>query len=294
MYNEELENLIDAALVDGTITEKEKQVLFKKAQAMGIDVDEFEIVLDARLTKVKKEAEEKAASSAPKSNKHGDVKKCPACGAIVPQLTGVCKECGYEFSNVGVSNTIQSLVDEIKKIRQESSQKKHELRVLEAQRKNQAAQRKNLEGTVISLIEKKLMNEDNENKEDMEDKEESRLQNAINEIDFETRRTIDSLIDSFPIPNTKNDLYDLIGYLRVEGYYEKRDQCIAKARLLFPNDPVFEQLFEEVKEEEKKEKKSNKITTITIISIVVIILGIGILGFVLHWWSWSDIRSLAE
>lgn len=75
MYNEKLEELIDAALADGVLTEKEKQVLFKKAQEMGIDLDEFEMVLDSRLVKIKKSEEEKAQSSAPKSNKLGDVKE---------------------------------------------------------------------------------------------------------------------------------------------------------------------------------------------------------------------------
>ena len=49
MYNEQLEKLIDYALADGELTEKEKQVLFKKAESMGVDLDEFEMVLDARL-----------------------------------------------------------------------------------------------------------------------------------------------------------------------------------------------------------------------------------------------------
>ena len=46
MYNEQLEKLIDYALADGELTEKEKQVLFKKAESMGVDLDEFEMVLD--------------------------------------------------------------------------------------------------------------------------------------------------------------------------------------------------------------------------------------------------------
>lgn len=53
MYNEQIEALISAALADGVLTEKEKQILFKKAQSMGIDLDEFEMVLDARLEKLK-------------------------------------------------------------------------------------------------------------------------------------------------------------------------------------------------------------------------------------------------
>ena len=49
MYNERLENLIDAALADGELTEKEKQILFKNAQVLGVDLDEFEMVLDLSL-----------------------------------------------------------------------------------------------------------------------------------------------------------------------------------------------------------------------------------------------------
>lgn len=49
MYNEQIEALINAALADGTLTEKEKQILFKRAESMGIDLDEFEMVLDSRL-----------------------------------------------------------------------------------------------------------------------------------------------------------------------------------------------------------------------------------------------------
>ena len=45
MYNEQIEALISAALADGVLTEKEKQILFKKAESMGIDLDEFEMVL---------------------------------------------------------------------------------------------------------------------------------------------------------------------------------------------------------------------------------------------------------
>ena len=54
MYSEELENLVSAALADGELTEKEKQILFKKAESMGIDLDEFEMVLNAKLFEAKK------------------------------------------------------------------------------------------------------------------------------------------------------------------------------------------------------------------------------------------------
>ncbi len=67
MYNKELEELIDAALADGVLTEKEKQVLFKKAKEMDVDLDEFEIVLNARLTKLKKQKPQRFIARSKKS-----------------------------------------------------------------------------------------------------------------------------------------------------------------------------------------------------------------------------------
>ena len=55
MYNEKIEALIKAALADGVLTEKEKQVLFKRAHEQGIDLDEFEMVLEAKLFETQEE-----------------------------------------------------------------------------------------------------------------------------------------------------------------------------------------------------------------------------------------------
>lgn len=110
MYNEQLENLIEMALLDGELTEKEKQILFKKAESLGLDLDEFEMVLEAKLfEKNKNKAPDPVA--APKSNKLGDIKKCPACGAIVQSFSGKCGDCGYEFRDIQSDSTITKLFD---------------------------------------------------------------------------------------------------------------------------------------------------------------------------------------
>jgi len=41
-----LQKLIDAVIIDGKISTKEKEVLIKKADSEGLDVDEFEITLN--------------------------------------------------------------------------------------------------------------------------------------------------------------------------------------------------------------------------------------------------------
>ena len=114
MYNEKIENLINFALADGELTEKEKQILFKKAEEEGIDLDEFEMVLDAKLHE--KQLTVKAVSpsvAAPKSDKYGDVKKCPACGAIVQSFSGKCGDCGYEFRDIQSDVTINKLFESL-------------------------------------------------------------------------------------------------------------------------------------------------------------------------------------
>ena len=99
MYNEKIEQLITAALADGVLTEKEKQILFKKAHELGIDLDEFEMVLDAKLYEAQEAEKQRRAKSAPKSDKYADVKKCPVCGTIIPPNTKVCPGCEMVFSN---------------------------------------------------------------------------------------------------------------------------------------------------------------------------------------------------
>lgn len=73
MYNEKLEALITAALTDGMLTDKEKEILFKKAEAMGVDRDEFELVLDGRLAKRKKEMEAQAPKTAKPAQKKSGI-----------------------------------------------------------------------------------------------------------------------------------------------------------------------------------------------------------------------------
>jgi len=116
MYNEQIEALISAALADGVLTEKEKQILFKKAQSMGIDLDEFEMVLDARLVELEKAEKEKAAKAAPKSNKLGDVRKCPQCGAVIGTFQMTCPECGFEFSGVGPNKFVEKFSTELRQV----------------------------------------------------------------------------------------------------------------------------------------------------------------------------------
>ncbi|RXJ51103.1 hypothetical protein [Gelidibacter gilvus] len=109
MYSEKLEKLIAMALLDGELSEKEKQILFKNAEKEGIDLDEFEMVLEAKLFENNKS--DKPVTVAPKSDKFGEVKKCPACGSMVQSFQIKCIDCGHEFSNVQSNASVNRLFE---------------------------------------------------------------------------------------------------------------------------------------------------------------------------------------
>ena len=104
---DELKKLIDAAMADGIITSKEREVIIRKAATLGIDAAEVEVYLDAEIQKT-----EQAADMA-KRDKIGPV--CPQCGKQVPPLTLKC-ECGYEFTNAKRSYSMQILSERLNAI----------------------------------------------------------------------------------------------------------------------------------------------------------------------------------
>jgi hypothetical protein len=102
----EIEKLIDLAIADGQITEKERNVIFKKATELGVDADEVEMTLDGKLHQLE-------ASKPKEKEKVGNIKTCPACGASVKAFQIKCDDCGHEFTgnaaNVSISNLLNKL-----------------------------------------------------------------------------------------------------------------------------------------------------------------------------------------
>ena len=258
MYDEKIEALIKAALADGVLTEKEKQVLFKRAQEAGIDLDEFEMVLDARLVELQKAEKEKAEKSAPKSDKFGDVRKCPVCGAIVPALAVSCSECGYEFSGVGSSSSAQLLAKKIEEIMTTAADRKNE--ILRDHR-------------ISTHIEK--------------DEYQSPQQKAISGIEMDAKTQIKSVLQNFPVPNTKADLFDFILYLKnhidKKEYELKFKECLDRANILYPSDPILSRLKEEGEQVMNDKKVKDYGNDIEIYTLLICIFG----SFGVYYW-WAD------
>lgn len=237
MFSKELEEIIEAALADGVLTDKERAVLHKRAQTEGVDPDELDIVIDGRLAKMKRN--EDLLRPAPPQNlanqKLGNIVKCPNCGAQVIGGSAVCTECGYAFSNVSANSSaekLQAKLDEFNR-RQE--------------------QRADSRGVVSSLM------------------------HGIGKEfggDKDTYKYKMDIISTFPVPNTRADLLEFLtmlqaranatgprngmGYAGMEdlsyAYWLLYTNCINKAKLSFPNDNDFQYYFQTYEKQLQKTK----------------------------------------
>lgn len=116
-FSQRLNNLITAAVADGEISDLERQVLIRNAQEEGVAMDEFVMVLEARLYEQRRslQAEEEAKTRTaiiaqqqaqipnPPTNhqqKNTDrPTKCPNCGAPVSSFATKCPDCGWEYTH---------------------------------------------------------------------------------------------------------------------------------------------------------------------------------------------------
>jgi hypothetical protein len=113
----EIENLINIALVDGEVTEKERRVIIKKATDLGVDADEVEMVLDGKLHQLE-------ANKLKQKEKVGNIKTCPACGAEVKALKLKCDDCEHEFINNSSNSNLTQLEKKLASVKADDDEKR--------------------------------------------------------------------------------------------------------------------------------------------------------------------------
>ena len=100
----ELDQLIQEFLTDGILTDKERAVILKKAEGMGLDRDEIDLYLDAQVQKI-----DQATDAAVRKQKG---KTCPYCGGSILQLTDKCPHCGENIT-AQASEELQEIFDSL-------------------------------------------------------------------------------------------------------------------------------------------------------------------------------------
>jgi hypothetical protein len=102
--NEEFLKFIDLVAADGVISEKEKVVVYRKAQELGINQDEAEIIFEGRLHQLKKQSMSDTSSA-----NNLDEKKCPNCNAIFESFVTNCSYCGFEITRLIAVTSVKEL-----------------------------------------------------------------------------------------------------------------------------------------------------------------------------------------
>jgi len=204
----EIENLINMALADGEVKEKERAIILRKAESLGIDKDEVELILDGKIAMMKKE--QASNFSVSKSNKEGDLKKCPSCGAPVESFNTKCAACGHEFRGTEASKTISSLFEKLESI----------------ERERDTIKLGGLTGLLAGI-------------------DEASKQMQIDEIITRKKAT---LIQNFPIPNTREDLLEMLHFIHpkinnkassdnnFKDWKARFNEIIGRAKFAYKND----------------------------------------------------------
>jgi len=208
--NPEIENLINMALADDEVTEKERAIILRKAEALGFDRDEVEMILDGKIEIQKKELSHSQSSKENTSNKAGDIKKCPSCGAPVESFNTKCAECGHEFRGIEASKTISTLFEKLDSIEKERD----------------TIKLGGLAGLLGGL-------------------DEASKQMQIDEI---ITRKKAALIRNFPIPNTREELLELLHFIHPKinnkassdnnfnDWKARFNEIIGRAKFAYKND----------------------------------------------------------
>lgn len=287
MYPPELEKLIELAFIDGTINEKERDILINKAESLGINRDEFEMVLDARIFELQKsQPNPKIQNQEPPKteDKQTEVIKCPACGAIVSGFVIKCNECGSEFQNSQASASMTSFLNKIYGLEQDRAN----------ENSNQATDSNIGCGTIFKwtlfwwiLIPLECINLI---------KNSTRPANWTN---FDIQK--EELIMNFPVPNTRTDITEFmtLGLSKLHAlewitifsknskyknawnkvWLKKMDQIYIKAELAMRSD---RNAFEDIQMIHQKAvaigKENDKKSTFSLIGVILILILFFVLG----------------
>lgn len=218
-----LNRLIKAAVSDGEISDMEREVLVRNAQEEGVAMDEFVMILEARLYEQRqvllarqKEMEHRhqmektgvqaaaakvaAAPITPNENKTNNT-KCPHCGAPRKALATTCPECGYEYEFPGNQMTFSSA-----------------------------------ERLAKMLIDIELQQKSVE----------SSISEVFSGSNIFTKKA--TVVENFPIPNTKADIFDFFSSCVTKAktgifstpldkaYYNKAKEILIKANVVMKDD----------------------------------------------------------
>lgn len=248
-FSQALEEVIEAALADGVLTDKERAVLHKRAMAEGVDPDELDVVIEGRLAKMKREMDW-LKPAPPASEKLGNIVKCPSCGAPIQGGVAVCPDCGHEFRNVKVNSSAKIFAEGLARIRAKESNKKVSL----SDDFKTALNGGKLSETAEFITNFPIPNTSEDLLEML-----SSIQGKSSNVGFASNAN-----------NTNSQQQEMA------AYWELYTKCINKARMSFSNDSRFVPYYSYFEKESKKTSPRKKAGIVILLLSLLIFGGIGI------------------
>lgn len=218
-----LNRLIEAAVADGEISDGERQVLIRNAQAEGVPVDEVFMILDAKLYERRRALETQGRPAAHRASENRALKKkCPHCGAPVKVLSTNCPECGYDYL-APVEDTSASAIEKLNAALEEVDNEKST----------------SLMGAYMSLMGQKSNDPEKINKK------KRIIENFP--VPSDKKGIFDFFVAVAPL--AKSSFLNRSG---LEGAYKKKaSQILSKARVMLKGDPEIINEIEKIAKEYK-------------------------------------------
>lgn len=257
MYSEEIEELIEAIIADGVYTEKEKSVIHKRAMDADLDPDEIDVIIEGRLAARKNEMKSPLPDSMQTGKTYAKDKsdinpQWDKKGSLKYGSLRKCPNCGA-IVKPGVASCSTCNFEFVD---------------------TQAV-------ASVKQLSDKIMEVEKRYPISYEDEKEEVSKRASAEV---------SIITTFPVPNTREDLLDFIVFTEskflhldnstasdvaiIKAYKSKYIECVERAKIYFNNDPQFQFVFQNYSANKKKKwRELGPNTRLGILSII------GILGF---------------
>jgi len=103
-----VDKLIEMALSDGKINEKEREIILRKAESLGEDVDEVEMYIEGKISDLE--------NTVVSENIDNKTINCPSCGSPTNSFESRCLHCSHEFKNIDASSISIKIQEELQKI----------------------------------------------------------------------------------------------------------------------------------------------------------------------------------
>lgn len=252
----DLDDLITEFLADGIITAKERAVLLRKAEKLGIDHDEADLYIDAQQQK----ADQKIDAAVAK--KRGA--SCPYCGGSIPLLTDKCPHCGQNITPEA-SEELQEIFDDLEEAlinfkagkdtdRNKAVIDRYVRKAKMYYENNPKVQR------LLAQVEKDTAVSEQKAAALEASHTAKNLLEAVSDAAF-WRQKIE-IIRNFPISNNRENIVEILTICQANSIYhsddygeqavvnawrDKAKEVIAKAQAHFPNDPEIKKLIKGAK-----------------------------------------------